>query len=150
MHLLTRFAHTTCFSHSHSYIPHTHACPLFYNPPLHHMPTLQSCGGKPIAERLLSSGKGAANRGVIFMGPNHVEVKGIPFPELSLDSTNSPVTSERQTRKCNHGAILKVRGERESVEGEGAERGGGEKWAGEGRNGRSCVWVVLKVWGDRE
>ena len=67
-----------------------------------------SCGGKPITERNLSSAKGAANRGVIFMGPNDVQVKGIPFPELSLDSTSSPVESERQTRKCNHGAILKV------------------------------------------
>ena len=30
-----------------------------------------------------------ANRGVVFMGPNDVEVKGIPFPELALDSTSS-------------------------------------------------------------
>ncbi len=68
-------------------------------------------GGKPISERNLSSGakgSGQSNRGVIFMGPNHVEVKGIPFPELALDSTRSPVASERQKRKCNHGAILKV------------------------------------------
>lgn len=42
------------------------------------------------------------------MGPNVVEVKGIPFPELALDSTSSPVESERQKRKCNHGVILKV------------------------------------------
>jgi hypothetical protein len=74
-----------------------------------------SCGGKPIAQRELSSTHGAANRGVIFMGPDHVEVKGIPFPELALDSTSSPVVSERQTRKCNHGAILKVRPRAASV-----------------------------------
>ncbi|GMI55524.1 hypothetical protein ScalyP_jg7844 [Parmales sp. scaly parma] len=67
-----------------------------------------SCGGKPISERNLSSGVGSSNRGVIFMGPNQVEVKGIPFPELSLDSMNSPVDSERQKRKCNHGVIMKV------------------------------------------
>jgi glutathione-independent formaldehyde dehydrogenase len=42
------------------------------------------------------------------MGPNHVEVKGIPFPELALDSTSSPVASERQKKKCDHGVILKV------------------------------------------
>ena len=42
------------------------------------------------------------------MGTNHVEVKGIPYPELALDSTGSPVESERQKRKCEHGAILKV------------------------------------------
>eukprot|EP01063_Lacrimia_lanifica_P037537 TRINITY_DN772_c0_g1_i6.p1 TRINITY_DN772_c0_g1~~TRINITY_DN772_c0_g1_i6.p1 ORF type:complete len:503 (+),score=193.05 TRINITY_DN772_c0_g1_i6:59-1567(+) len=67
-----------------------------------------AAGGKLIAERHLSETKRAANRGVIFMGPNHVEVKGIPFPELSLDSMSSPVASERQKRKCNHGVILKV------------------------------------------
>jgi len=42
------------------------------------------------------------------MGPNHVEVQEIPFPKLELDSTSSPVASERQKRKCNHGVILKV------------------------------------------
>jgi len=42
------------------------------------------------------------------MGPNDVEVKGIPYPKLELDSLASPVISERQKRKCNHGAILKV------------------------------------------
>lgn len=68
------------------------------------------CGGKPIHERHLASAASPSNtnRGVIFMGPNDVEVKGIPFPELVLDSTASPVESERQTRKCQHGAILKV------------------------------------------
>ena len=34
------------------------------------------CGGKPISERHLTSAAAATNRGVIFMGPNHVEVKG--------------------------------------------------------------------------
>eukprot|EP01060_Flectonema_neradi_P009214 TRINITY_DN1658_c0_g1_i3.p1 TRINITY_DN1658_c0_g1~~TRINITY_DN1658_c0_g1_i3.p1 ORF type:complete len:490 (+),score=107.53 TRINITY_DN1658_c0_g1_i3:80-1471(+) len=66
------------------------------------------CGGMFISERHLSEGRRAGNRGVIFMGTNHVEVKGIPFPELALDSTNSPVVSERQKRKCEHGVILKV------------------------------------------
>eukprot|EP00936_MAST-01D_sp_MAST-1D-sp1_P001831 g1831.t1 len=65
-------------------------------------------GGKPIAERNLSAASRAENRGVIFMGENHVEVQGIPFPKLELDSTSSPVESERQKRKCEHGAILKV------------------------------------------
>ena len=45
---------------------------------------------------------------MIFMGPDHVEVQGIPYPKLELDSMSSPVESERQKRKCNHGAILKV------------------------------------------
>ena len=35
-------------------------------------------------------------------------MKAIPFPKLELDSTQSPVASERQKRKCEHGAILKV------------------------------------------
>lgn len=42
------------------------------------------------------------------MGPGVVEVKPIDFPKLELDSTSSPVASERQKRKCNHGVILKV------------------------------------------
>mmetsp|Transcript_12552 Transcript_12552/g.17153 ORF Transcript_12552/g.17153 Transcript_12552/m.17153 type:complete len:470 (+) Transcript_12552:75-1484(+) len=50
----------------------------------------------------------ATNRGVIFMGPGEVEVKSIDFPKLELDSMSSPVVSERQKRKCNHGVILKV------------------------------------------
>ena len=57
-------------------------------------------GGKPIAERNHSAASRAENRGVIFMGENHVEVQGIPFPKLELDSTSSPVVSERQQRKC--------------------------------------------------
>merc|ERR1712166_1144866 len=67
-------------------------------------------GGKPIMERNLSSATSpqSENRGVIFMGPNHVEVKGIPYPTLELDSTTSPVESERQERSCPHGVILKV------------------------------------------
>jgi len=67
--------------------------------------------GKPISERDLSyaaTGHMQANRGVVFMGPNEVEVKAIDFPKLELDSTSSPVPSERQKRKCNHGVILKV------------------------------------------
>lgn len=35
-------------------------------------------------------------------------MKEIPFPKLELDSTSSPVESERQKRKCDHGVILKV------------------------------------------
>jgi len=42
------------------------------------------------------------------MGPGDVQVKDIPYPVLSLDSTNSPVESERQKRECQHGVILKV------------------------------------------
>jgi len=60
----------------------------------------------PAGSRAYSSATG--NRGVIFMGPNHVEVQDIPFPKLELDSTTSPVASERQKRKCQHGVILKV------------------------------------------
>ena len=36
------------------------------------------------------------------------QVKDIPFPKLELDSTSSPVASERQKRKCDHGVIMKV------------------------------------------
>ncbi|MDZ4803190.1 MAG: formaldehyde dehydrogenase, glutathione-independent [Bryobacteraceae bacterium] len=39
----------------------------------------------------------AANRGVAYMGTGKVEIQSIPFPELSLGS-----------RKCEHGAILKI------------------------------------------
>lgn len=42
------------------------------------------------------------------MSPGVVEVQPISFPKLELDSTSSPVVSERQKRKCEHGAILKV------------------------------------------
>lgn len=49
------------------------------------------------------------NRGVVYMGPGEVKVLDIPFPKLELDSTTSPVPSERQKRKCQHGVILKVR-----------------------------------------
>eukprot|EP00316_Scyphosphaera_apsteinii_P004483 CAMPEP_0119301010 /NCGR_PEP_ID=MMETSP1333-20130426/2877_1 /TAXON_ID=418940 /ORGANISM="Scyphosphaera apsteinii, Strain RCC1455" /LENGTH=479 /DNA_ID=CAMNT_0007302975 /DNA_START=20 /DNA_END=1459 /DNA_ORIENTATION=+ len=66
--------------------------------------------GKRISERDLSvaATPSPENRGVVFMGPNEVEVKPIGFPKLELDSTNSPVVSERQKRKCQHGAIMKV------------------------------------------
>jgi len=74
-----------------------------------HPPTCACTGCAPASvARGRSYGTGATNRGVMFMGPNHVEVKDIPFPKLELDSTNSPVVSERQKRKCNHGVILKV------------------------------------------
>ncbi|MDE1464438.1 formaldehyde dehydrogenase, glutathione-independent [Spartinivicinus poritis] len=39
----------------------------------------------------------ASNRGVVYMGPGHVEVQSIAFPELALGK-----------RKCSHGVILKV------------------------------------------
>mmetsp|Transcript_4981 Transcript_4981/g.9331 ORF Transcript_4981/g.9331 Transcript_4981/m.9331 type:complete len:469 (-) Transcript_4981:230-1636(-) len=65
------------------------------------------CGGKPISRRELAQAS-PTNHGVVFMGPNEVEVKPIPFPKLELDSMSSPVVSERQTRKCDHGVILKV------------------------------------------
>ena len=35
-------------------------------------------------------------------------MKPIDFPKLELDSTKSPVASERQKRKCDHGVIMKV------------------------------------------
>ena len=44
----------------------------------------------------------------VYMSPGVVEVQPISFPKLELDSTSSPVVSERQKRKCEHGAILKV------------------------------------------
>ena len=65
-------------------------------------------GGLRVAARHLTEKSRAGNRGVVFMGPNEVEVKGIPDPQLALDSMNSPVHSERQKRKCEHGVILKV------------------------------------------
>lgn len=43
----------------------------------------------------------ASNRGVVYMGPNKVEVQSIDYPKLEL---------AEQKRKCNHGVILKVRG----------------------------------------
>src|SRR6188472_1751026 len=39
----------------------------------------------------------AENRGVVYMGPGNVEVQSIDFPKLALGS-----------RKCEHGAILKI------------------------------------------
>ena len=39
----------------------------------------------------------AGNRGVAYMGPGNVEVQSIDYPELALGS-----------RKCEHGAILKI------------------------------------------
>jgi glutathione-independent formaldehyde dehydrogenase len=49
-----------------------------------------------------------SNRGLMYMGPGDVQVKNIPYPKLALDSTTSPVISERQRRDCQHGVILKV------------------------------------------
>ena len=54
--------------------------------------------GKPISERGLVSSSGATNRGVVYMGPGEVEVRAIEYPKLELDSTSSPVVSERQAR----------------------------------------------------
>jgi len=65
------------------------------------------CGGKPVSAKAMATAN-KTNNGIVFMGPNHVENKPIPFPKLELDSTSSPVSSERQKRKCNHGVILKV------------------------------------------
>lgn len=42
------------------------------------------------------------------MGPGDVQVQNIPYPMLALDSTSSPVESERQKRDCQHGVVLKV------------------------------------------
>jgi glutathione-independent formaldehyde dehydrogenase len=39
----------------------------------------------------------ATNRGVVYMGPGHVEVHSIDFPKLELGK-----------RKCEHGVILKI------------------------------------------
>ena len=40
----------------------------------------------------------ASNRGVVFLGPNHVEVQSIDFPKLENPAG----------KKINHGVILKV------------------------------------------
>ena len=50
-----------------------------------------------------SSSAGSENRGVVFMGPNDVQVKDIPFPKLELDSTNSPVVSNGKRGSANTG-----------------------------------------------
>src|SRR3954470_1048775 len=39
------------------------------------------------------------NRGVVYLGPNKVEVQTIDFPKLEL---------KEQKRRCDHGVILKV------------------------------------------
>ena len=46
----------------------------------------------------------------MYMKPGVVEVHDIDFPKLHLDSRSSPVPSERQYRKCEHGVILKTVG----------------------------------------
>jgi len=43
---------------------------------------------------------GKTNRGVVYMGPGHVEVQSIPYPTFEL---NAP----EQKRKCEHGAVIK-------------------------------------------
>ncbi|XRB16682.1 glutathione-independent formaldehyde dehydrogenase [Pseudoscourfieldia marina] len=60
------------------------------------------------SKRGISSAADSGNRGVVFMAAGEVEVKPIDFPKLELDSMSSPVPSERQKRKCEHGVILKV------------------------------------------
>jgi glutathione-independent formaldehyde dehydrogenase len=40
----------------------------------------------------------ASNRGVVFLGPNHVEVQSIDYPKLENPAG----------KKINHGVILKV------------------------------------------
>jgi len=64
--------------------------------------------GRPIDHRQIASAAMATNHGVVYMAPGEVAVQPIEFPKLELDSTSSPVVSERQQRKCEHGAILKV------------------------------------------
>jgi glutathione-independent formaldehyde dehydrogenase len=58
---------------------------------------------------VMRSAMSTGNRGVVYMGPGEVKVLDIPFPKLELNSMDSPVASERQKRKCQHGVILKVR-----------------------------------------
>merc|ERR1719247_3460114 len=45
-----------------------------------------------------------SNRGVMFMGPDQVEVQEIEFPKLEL----APGEFNPRLRKCNHGVVLKV------------------------------------------
>ena len=73
---------------------------------LAHLPgcSCNSCGsiaGKKVSERQLqvAATPSPTNRGVVYMEPGKVEVKPIEFPKLELDSTTSPVVSERQKRK---------------------------------------------------
>eukprot|EP00899_Mesostigma_viride_P003311 jgi/Mesvir1/12981/Mv05992-RA.1 len=76
-----------------------------------HHSSCPCCSAGPARNRVLSSlpsQSNTGNRGVIYMAPGVVEVKPIPFPKLELDSTSSPVVSERQKRKCDHGVILKT------------------------------------------
>ena len=68
------------------------------------------CGCRDAHERervSSSSSAGSENRGVVFMGPNDVQVKDILFPKLS--STRPTLRWCRTAkRKCEHGVILKV------------------------------------------
>jgi len=52
------------------------------------------------AARHMSGG----NRGVVYMGPDKVEIQDTPFPELSLAAGEF----NPRLRKCEHGVILKV------------------------------------------
>jgi glutathione-independent formaldehyde dehydrogenase len=49
----------------------------------------------------------ADNRGVVYMGPGHVEVQDIPFPSFELKS-GPGVPEESVGRKTNHGVILRI------------------------------------------
>eukprot|EP01097_Dermamoeba_algensis_P010752 TRINITY_DN8035_c0_g1_i1.p1 TRINITY_DN8035_c0_g1~~TRINITY_DN8035_c0_g1_i1.p1 ORF type:complete len:445 (-),score=101.27 TRINITY_DN8035_c0_g1_i1:114-1424(-) len=51
------------------------------------------------AVRNNSSNKSLSNRGIVYVKPQHVEVRDLPFPKLELPEQN---------RKCDHGVILKV------------------------------------------
>ena len=68
-----------------------------------------ACGsitGKSMSERQLQSAAtpSPTNHGVVYMEPGKVEIKPIGFPKLELDSTSSPVVSERQKRKVTRGS----------------------------------------------
>merc|ERR1740115_274185 len=56
----------------------------------------------PVAQaaRHMSGG----NKGVVYMGPDQVEIQDTPFPELSLAAGEF----NPRLRKCDHGVILKV------------------------------------------
>ncbi len=47
------------------------------------------------------------NRAVVYMGPGHVEVQNIDYPELVLKD-GPGVHPSNVGRKCEHGVILKV------------------------------------------
>ncbi|MBX5470662.1 MAG: formaldehyde dehydrogenase, glutathione-independent [Thermoleophilaceae bacterium] len=47
------------------------------------------------------------NRGVVYMGPGHVEVQDTEYPSLELHA-GAGVPRESVGRQCNHGVILRV------------------------------------------